>query len=352
MNGAVHGEAIDDGEHARRERVRDRDSHASTPQPRWQQRAELEDARQVQRHHEEQQRERADDRRRLQLEAPAELLAGGAQRRRSQRRAATNATMTPAANARPSRRTQRGCARPVPASASAFSDSTGKTQGIRFSSSPPPSANAQRERQRQRGRGAAPSNPSSAALCGLGACCTAFRRQRRRARQRCTTRRSTRKPGVGGQHALQPREPGASSCETGSVKHRAAIALRDVAAVPDGSISRSRSAKKRNAPLRLVARSELQRDRRAGRRRLRLPRRRRRARQRIARRCDARPQRASTARRAATGRVEREVGALRDARLLADEPVGACGERRGRCLTFASAGTVSGTRWNTSPSYP
>src|SRR6476469_7641257 len=81
----------------------------------------------------------------------------------------TNATMTPAANATPSRRIAPRLCAPEATSTSAFSDSTGNTHGIRFNSSPPPSANASASGNDNVVAGAdAPKSVTGAPAAGLG----------------------------------------------------------------------------------------------------------------------------------------------------------------------------------------
>ena len=242
MNGAVQGDAIATAStpDANAFAPRFECDHVATL--RWQQRAELEHARQVQCHHEEQQRQRADDRRRLQLEAPAELLAGGAQS--DDRSAQQHERDDDAGRERDAFAAHRNAAvaHRDPTSASAFSDSTGNTQGIRFSSSPPPSANA-----------SASGNDSAAAdvdaeksvavppCAGLGPAAGVPATATSSATA-LTTRPSTRKPGRPSARPAAAKTPARARAKPAASNRCGHRAARPVCGA-DGSISRSRSAK-------------------------------------------------------------------------------------------------------------
>ena len=264
----------------------------------------------------------------------------------------TNATMTPAPNATPSRRIACAAVRARCDECQRLQRQHGKHAGHQVQQQSAAECERERERQRQRGRGRRRArNPLQyRPVAGFGPL-PAFRRQRTSSATALTTRPSMRKPGSAVSTPCSRENPARARARPAASDRCGHRAARPCCGA-DGSISPFAIGEELQRAVRLrapaatcnaiVAPDAVACAFHAGRCR---------ARQRIARRCDLRlPARCRPGAFAATGRVEPEVGAFGYARLLADEPVGACGERRGAFLASRPRGTVTRTRWNTSPS--
>ena len=245
-----------------------------------------------------------------------------------------NATMTPAANATPSRRNARRSSPACAASASAFSDSTGNTQGIRFSSRPPANAKASASGSDSDVAAGAATRREIGRRLGL----RGLRAWHGRAGDRNVERdrvddaaRRCAKPRSAVSTPCKPLKAGRELVRDGQRQLDAAVATRRaVCARRRLDLPFAIGEELQRAGVALAApRRQLQRDRRAGRRRAAhstppAPRA-------AAHRASPRWTDASADRsRALFGdrQRERQVGALRNARFPAHQPIGARAERR------------------------